>query len=249
VTALERVLAIPGVSGAVNIVRAFPVPVPVRLFDGQRRTGTPRLRLLVGTWRRIPPLQLESQSVYDAYDGGDVIDVGAFQGWYSALLAPKGRPGDRFVSCEPDVAAYPALLANLAALSSMFPALRLWAVPEPVGDGSPTAATRPSLHHQSFRAGGEGPPSLTVDGIVEGAGLRPAFVKVDVEGAEWDVLAGMKRTLEEHRPVVMLEVHPQWLPDGISTADVTGVLERLDYALAEIGGSDEVARHLLCRPA
>jgi FkbM family methyltransferase len=35
----------------------------------------------------------------------------------------------------------------------------------------------------------------------------PNMVKIDVEGAEESVLAGMARVLERHRPVVIVEVH------------------------------------------
>jgi FkbM family methyltransferase len=249
VTALERLVTLPGVRHAIDLLRDMPVPVPVRLFDGVRRTGSPRLRLLAAVWRRIPRALDESQRVYDAYAGGDVIDVGAFQGWYSALLAPKARPGDRFVSFEPDPRAYRDLLANLATLSAMFPQLRLWAAPEPVGDGSPVALASPSEFHPSFRAGGDGAPSTTIDALVEALQLRPAFVKVDVEGAEWHVLAGMRATLERHRPVVMLEVHPEWQPEGITVEDVTGILAGLGYRWREIGaGSEPGTQNLLCQP-
>jgi FkbM family methyltransferase len=249
VPALSRVLALPGVSPLIELVRALPLPVPVRLLDGVSRRGTPRLRLLAGVWHRVPLARDESERVFAAYAGGDVIDIGAFQGWYSALLAPKARPGDRLVSCEPDPPAYRDLLLNLSTLGAMFPALRLWAIPEPIGDGSPVSVTDPSEHHPSFRGGSsDGTPSLTVDKLVQSANLRPAFVKVDVEGAEWHVLAGMRETLERHRPVVMLEVHPSWQPDGIATADVIGVLEALGYTWTEIGFNDAITRHLLCRP-
>lgn len=250
-TVLKRLVTLPLVASAIDVVRALPLPVPVRLFDGVRRIGTPRLWLLAGVWRRLPALRDESQNVYDAYRGGDVIDVGAFQGWYTTLLAPKAAAGDRFVSFEPDPGAYRVLLQNLSAVGAMFPALKLWAVPEAVGDGSPVAVTDPSSHHPSFRAGAEtGARSSTIDEVVEAAGLRPTFVKVDVEGAESFVLAGMRRTLERHRPVVMLEVHPFWQPDGVTVDDVTDPLAALGYRWREIGDDgDPGTRHLLCQPS
>jgi FkbM family methyltransferase len=48
-------------------------------------------------------------------------------------------------------------------------------------------------------------PTTTLDAAVEERGLTPAFVKVDVEGAELGVLAGAERTLA-HRPVLLVEV-------------------------------------------
>ena len=40
---------------------------------------------------------------------------------------------------------------------------------------------------------------------VDDLGLDPAWVKIDVEGAEMQALRGMEKTLTEHRPVLMVE--------------------------------------------
>src|SRR5215218_9140990 len=51
---------------------------------------------------------------------------------------------------------------------------------------------------------------LSIDEQVESGKLRPPnFVMIDVEGSEIDVLRGMTRTIREHRPVILCEVH--WL--------------------------------------
>ena len=46
-------------------------------------------------------------------------------------------------------------------------------------------------------------------------GVRPAFVKIDVEGAEEEMLLGAAETLRRHRPVVAFE-------HGRGSADVYG---------------------------
>jgi len=54
-------------------------------------------------------------------------------------------------------------------------------------------------------------------------GLAPAFVKLDVQGWELRALAGMERTLERHRPVLMVE-------NGPATPAIRELLGGLGYA-------------------
>jgi FkbM family methyltransferase len=49
--------------------------------------------------------------------------------------------------------------------------------------------------------------SVSLDAFAEVSRTSPEFVKVDVEGAELQVLDGMKRILTINRPVVWMEVH------------------------------------------
>jgi FkbM family methyltransferase len=175
----------------------------------------------------------ESRKSADAYSGGDMLDIGAFHGWYSVLLAPHAHAGDRFISFEPDIRAIPSLRATLADLGARFSHLGLDVVTDPVGDGARVLASWPAgeAGHPSF-ANSEAPdswPSLTIDQVVNERGLHPRFVKIDVEGAEWFVLQGMLATMQQHRPTIMLEVHPTFQPDGITTADVENLIGDNEY--------------------
>mgnify|MGYP005854836955 CR=1 FL=1 len=60
-------------------------------------------------------------------------------------------------------------------------------------------------------AGGTGGsvPTLALDDFVAASGLVPAFVKMDIEGAEFDALRGMPKLLAEGRPVLVLEQSPE----------------------------------------
>ena len=127
----------------------------------------------------------------------------------------------------------------LADLARLFPALRLWASPSPVANGSTVARDQPTnssdWQHPRFSESGAGQPSTTIDGVVAACGLEPTFVKIDVEGAEHSVLQGMQETLEKCRPTVMLELHSSFLPAGISPFDVEQLLLDQGYRCHPVG--------------
>jgi FkbM family methyltransferase len=50
--------------------------------------------------------------------------------------------------------------------------------------------------------------TVTLDGLIEEFGLRPPnLMKMDIEGAEVAAAPGMARTIERHRPILVLELH------------------------------------------
>lgn len=225
------------------------VPRRVELFDGSRRTVPRKVARLFGHWRSDAGMRAESLQAYQAYRGGDFLDVGAYHGWYSWLLAPKAREGDAFVSFEPDLSAFPTLLHNLSVLGSAFPGIAVSALPRGVGDGRPAEVSFPlgrEMHPRIASGAGEGGGTRTValDGLVSTLGLRPAFVKVDVEGAELYVLQGMRETLREFRPLVMLELHPLFQPPGVSLDDVTAVLRECGYTSRDLYVSEVAVRQV-----
>lgn len=74
-------------------------------------------------------------------------------------------------------------------------------------------------------------PVDTLDGIAEEYGLKKInLVKIDVEGAELDVLRGSRDMLEKHKPVVLVEVHHfgmKWNPETLYR-----LLQKAGYRLA-----------------
>ncbi len=132
--------------------------------------------------------EIEAQPIYARWvtPGSTVFDVGASDGDSALLLARLAAPGP-LVAFEPD----PALRARFARNAALNPGL-------------------PAIHVIPAFAGAhdDGDRVVTLDSVVaRGVASTPHFVKIDVDGAELDVLAGMQTLLAVHRPVVFVEVH------------------------------------------
>jgi FkbM family methyltransferase len=80
--------------------------------------------------------------------------------------------------------------------------------------------------------------TTTVDAYTRESRIRPDFVKIDAESAEYWVLQGMERTLREDRPVISLEVGDFGVPGVPSSRDVMGFLLARGYAAFEIHEGD-----------
>ncbi|MEO1367643.1 MAG: FkbM family methyltransferase, partial [Acidobacteriota bacterium] len=69
-----------------------------------------------------------------------------------------------------------------------------------------TAETSGFFHHKPGQEIAVG--CFSLDHLIADFGLpAPDFLKIDVEGAELQVLEGMERTLQDHRPTFLLELH------------------------------------------
>lgn len=75
--------------------------------------------------------------------------------------------------------------------------------------------------------------SITLDRFVADSGIVPDVIKIDVEGAELLVLRGARQVLAQHRPSLLLGVHPYWLPRSDSTRDIFDLLESLGYEIKD----------------
>jgi FkbM family methyltransferase len=69
--------------------------------------------------------------------------------------------------------------------------------------------------------------AYAIDDLVEDGYLPPAIIKIDVEGAELDVLKGAEETLKQYKPNIILATHDVHLP-GVKS-DCLKFLNELGY--------------------
>jgi len=141
----------------------------------------------------------------------DCIDVGAHQG---SILAHMIRlaPAGRHLAFEP----HPTVAARLA---EAFPTVDVRPVALSSRSGQHwfyAKRSDPATSGLSLTAAELPPPTSVADADQVAvpvtrlddalpAGFAPAFIKVDVEGAEYEVFEGAHETLRRHQPVVAFE--------------------------------------------
>ncbi len=145
--------------------------------------------------------------------GGVFYDVGANIGFLTVLAA-------RVVGSTGTVYAFEPVPSNAAyvrknALANRFAQVQIFeqAVSNRAGKGELSLA---AYSGGAALSTADTPPDMvgtcevdlvTIDELVKRHGFkRPTFVKIDVEGAELEVLEGMTTVARQHRPVILLEL-------------------------------------------
>lgn len=155
------------------------------------------------------PVKEESyflDSLYRIADGEVFVDCGAYNGITAQEVIRRNPAFGQILAIEAD----PGNFGRLSQwLSTLDPMMTTRIKPFRVAVG----ATRGRLR---FRASGDLIAHISEDGdvVVECEPLdelleheAPTFIKMDIEGAEMDALAGARRVIQQHRPILSICVY------------------------------------------
>ncbi len=158
---------------------------------------------------------LQEALVRELSPGATFYDIGANIGFVTIIAARLVGPTGRVVAFEPVPENVAAIKRNLALNGIDWVDVRPVAVSARAGRASlvlseVSAFSRLSTMHTP--TGARGTLEVDVDSIDEllardARTPPPDVVKIDVEGAELDVIEGMRETLAARRPVLLCEVH------------------------------------------
>jgi FkbM family methyltransferase len=212
----------------------------LKLFDGSDIEVEDMIHdQMVEQWYKNEICLEESKSSYDFYDGGNFFDIGAFNGIYSYILAPKAK-NDFFISFEPDQRFFEFIKQSLNALSSKYQNIYNQIIFIPVGNGEAVNYNLPNLGPN----GEVGNPcffgdiylnsdvkTITIDKYVSDTNIIPSLIKIDVEGAELNVLQGSQNILEKYKPKIILEIHEDFLRKSfnIEPEVIINFLKKFNY--------------------
>jgi FkbM family methyltransferase len=170
-------------------------------------------------------------------DGDWVIDVGANVGHYTHRLSSLCGSSGRVIACEPVPETFTLLACNVSrfslqnvsllnvAASDQFRAIEMAIPKTATGLANLYMA---SVQHESLpgESSSKSAFSIPLDCLQFPRGI--ALIKIDAEGHELSVINGLLKTIETHRPTLIIEgTDPQ----------IRGLLEKYGYTFEEESGS------------
>ena len=210
-----------------------------------------------GTYEK--PIQ---DAIADNLAAGDVFyDIGANVGFFSLIAARRVGDRGRVYAFEP-VPQNAAAIKRSATLNQ-FQVIEVFAVAVAAETGQSELLLARCPGGASL-ASADTPPDLVgkmtvnvvnVDGVIEERGLAaPTLVKIDVEGAEIDVLRGMAHTLRDCRPTIIYEIDDESL-SGLEkkAVEIAEFLKGFTYELTVLPEAYNIPnwhiRHVLATPS
>lgn len=236
-----------------RVVRAFSPP---ESFENELEIAVVREGFAVILQPRVPlawhifffgAYEPELRSILGAIipPGGIAIDIGANVGWHTLLMSRLAGSAGRVFAIE----ANPSVYARLAKHLVLNRASNVLSMMVAAGDREGTVAFfGPSA---SDPRSGDGHievgtslsdensiqvRTITLDAIVEDARInRLDAIKIDVEGFEWPVLQGARKTVERYRPHIIFEYNQDYSSRGGGSAVVLEeFFKELGYQLFRI---------------
>lgn len=187
--------------------------------------------------------------------GDCVLDVGAHMGMFTILLARWVGTTGRVYAFEPNPQLREALLDHMALNDVanrvvVSPLAISNAVGRALFSSNGLAGTNRIVDH----GGGDTyeVAVTTIDTFCSESGAVPSLIKIDIEGFEFHALVGAMQTLEKHRPVVVVEMHPFfWGEVGTNNSELGRILKESGYHAIALDGQADLLRdygHIALEP-
>jgi FkbM family methyltransferase len=193
-------------------------PPPAKgVFDRIARGTTiqTELKFTLGTPYNLcvfsPSWEKGLEDAFDLKKGVCFLDVGANVGKYTLRAAILVGESGKVIAVEPNKGNFRVLVKNieLNKLQNCIP----FNIAASSTDGEVTLFLGPnSAEHsivQDFGRGSYRIRARALDKVLNETGIEKVdIIKIDVEGAELEVLEGLNMTLKKENPLIVIEIHP-----------------------------------------
>ena len=165
-------------------------------------------------------------------EGAVVYDIGANVGYYSLMAAVVAGASGHVYAFEPlprnvDYLRKHVALNKLEDRISVFDV----AVSDQTGEAAFDLGASTSMGHLAESGEIKVKMVRLDDLLIEGQVKSPDYMKVDVEGAEFDVLNGARELLARHKPVIFLDTHNREAHNA-----TVELLNEMDYEIVCLDG-------------
>jgi FkbM family methyltransferase len=140
--------------------------------------------------------------------GDTCLDIGANVGAVTLFLAKTVGASGKVIGFEPGPAFFQRLKRNVDLNPDLKPVVELFNIGLADKEGVLHWAEDPEFPGNAYMFGESGTEVrvLTLDAVLGGGKLsRLDFIKVDVEGMEWEVLSGARNLIRKFRPKIFFE--------------------------------------------
>lgn len=192
-----------------------------------------------------------SQFISRNVSKGDIVmDIGANIGAHTLMMGKSTGPKGHAYAIEATEYAHEKLVKNIELnpqIKNQITAVHtIFSKETSINDGIEihsswpfeTTSERHESHQGVFKTTGSA-PIISLDTFVEKQAInRLDMIKLDVDGNEWDVLAGGQKTLSRMQPTLLMEVAPDYHapnhPKGFHS--IHRLLTKLDYVFYNFEG-------------
>ncbi|CAL2080245.1 putative Methyltransf_21 domain-containing protein [Tenacibaculum sp. 190524A05c] len=202
--------------------------------------------------RRILISKVYEPEIVDAIlknlpENADAINIGANVGLYTNLLA-QNMKNNKVLAIEPTKSAYNLLTRNIERNNNKENVITFKGIISDVKGnftintvvGKEEYSSIGNLVHTSIN---EEPyeteeiSGITLDELTQEHKLNPKLLVIDVEGAEYKVLKGAKKTLEKSQPIIISELDDKLLvAQETDSKEIISFLEALNYEVKDVDG-------------
>jgi FkbM family methyltransferase len=208
------------------------------------------------------------RQIAEQFDSPVFLDVGAHYGYYTVYMSKLAGSSGKVFSFEPNSEYFKVLSQNVRLNQLRNVSLRRVALSDRKGKivlvtsqrylsmGLPTAK-RKMTSLGTFNSASEteySSPAVTFDEMAKTEEIRPDIIKIDVHGAEGNVIAGMKETLQKNVKHLYCELHDE-MCNGYTIRDIIDTIQDAGMRAFEFhafntrsGRLTEISRDLLSRP-
>lgn len=181
------------------------------------------------------------------------LDVGSHIGDFSMLASTLVGSQGKVYAFEPTPSTYDILLKNVKIASNVFTnPVAVWSKSTKMdfrdyghfysGCNSYTEARLPDNYLKKIKPKHITVQTINLDEFCKQNNIRPDFIKIDAESAEYQVLQGMKDILSKAKPVISIEIGDKEISTKDGTKDCIKFMQKNGYTAYDIDNG-KIRRH------